>query len=468
MRHFTYHDAKSHKFWRIDLQGKRFTVTFGRVNTRGRTQTKQFPSAAKARAEHDKLIQKKLAEGYVETTGAAAAAEPSLRDALEAAIAENPDDLAAHRAYADYLMEQDDPRGEFVQVQLALEEPGRSARERKHLQRRERDLLKEHRVAWLGALAACLDLSEPYPSDTVAFARGWLDQLVLGVLGPATARAMIQEPRTCLLRQLVIDGVQEPGLEEYEPDEEPPEPVDPIRILARSPYLGNVRVFHLGSRDRWIAGGAEPFYFNAWWDLYSAGTDTWKLIGKMERLEELYLFVDPSRLEDLFRSRKLTHLRVLQVYLADDYPLDVLAKNPALRQLTHLAVYPRYPEADEPETTVRLDRVHALLHSKHLPALTHLSLRQTTLGDAVCQEIVDSGILGRLKHLDLSRGCITDEGARTLAACPDLANLGVLDLSCNALTPRGIRLLQSRVKELHADEQHESDDREYLFEGEME
>jgi uncharacterized protein (TIGR02996 family) len=45
-----------------------------------------------------------------------------LREALEAALVENPDDLAAHRAYADHLMELGDPRGEFIQVQLALED----------------------------------------------------------------------------------------------------------------------------------------------------------------------------------------------------------------------------------------------------------------------------------------------------------------------------------------------------------
>ena len=46
----------------------------------------------------------------------------SLRAALEDAIAANPDDRAAHSAYADLLTEEGDPRGEFIAVQLALED----------------------------------------------------------------------------------------------------------------------------------------------------------------------------------------------------------------------------------------------------------------------------------------------------------------------------------------------------------
>ncbi|MBO0697941.1 MAG: WGR domain-containing protein [Zavarzinella sp.] len=50
MRRFTYSDAKSHKFWAIDLKGSSFTVTFGRVGTAGQSQTKTFPTAEKATA----------------------------------------------------------------------------------------------------------------------------------------------------------------------------------------------------------------------------------------------------------------------------------------------------------------------------------------------------------------------------------------------------------------------------------
>jgi uncharacterized protein (TIGR02996 family) len=472
MRSFTYRDSQSHKFWNIVREGTRLTVTSGRVNTKGRTVTRKFPSPKQAQAEHDRLIQKKLAEGYVESTSAAPAAEPSLRAALEAAITENPDDLAAHMAYADHLMEQGDPLGELVQVQLALEDPTRPAQERKQLKKRETALLREHHRTWLGALGPVLRDTPPYMDDAVGIARGWLEYIRFGSLDAETARAMVQEPRTRLLRELTIEEVLTADMYDNDLDEDEAPAEDPIALLAGSPYLGNVRVFSLGTRgDEVSAGGAEAYYYNAWWQLYTAGQDALKLIGNLERLEELYLFVDTSALFffHLFGSRKLTNLRTLVAYLADNYPLDVLANNPALRKLEHLAIYPRATDRDNPHPFVDLQQAAALLGSKHLPALRHLSLRQTALGDAICQELVDSGIMQRLKVLDLSRGCITDEGARILAGCPEeLANLERLDLSCNALTRQGVRLLRPKVKELRADEQHDADDNEYLFEGQME
>src|SRR5436305_1044361 len=129
MRTFTFTDAKSNKFWNIELSGKSFTVTFGRIGTNGQSQTKDFPSAATAKKEHDKLVAEKLKKGYVETTASAAPAAPAVsteQKALEAALVAHPDEVAAHSAYADYLTEAGDPRGEFIQVQLALEDATRS------------------------------------------------------------------------------------------------------------------------------------------------------------------------------------------------------------------------------------------------------------------------------------------------------------------------------------------------------
>ena len=54
MRTFEYHGGGSHKFWNIAVEGKSFTVTFGRVGAKGTTQTKTFASPGKATAEADK------------------------------------------------------------------------------------------------------------------------------------------------------------------------------------------------------------------------------------------------------------------------------------------------------------------------------------------------------------------------------------------------------------------------------
>ena len=65
------------------------------------------------------------------------------RRSLEAALVEHPDDLAKHSAYADYLTEQGDPCGEFIQTQLALEDELRPMLERARHAVAEVELLQE-------------------------------------------------------------------------------------------------------------------------------------------------------------------------------------------------------------------------------------------------------------------------------------------------------------------------------------
>src|SRR5262245_2842884 len=114
MRTFQLSDATSHKFWNIDVQGKSFTVTYGKIGTNGQLQTKTFKDAVTAQAEADKLIREKTKKGYVETTPKASA--PTGAEAFDKALIANSNDLAGWCALADYLVEQDDPRGEFMQT----------------------------------------------------------------------------------------------------------------------------------------------------------------------------------------------------------------------------------------------------------------------------------------------------------------------------------------------------------------
>lgn len=84
-------EGSSSKFWEITLAGASFTVRFGRIGTTGQTQTKDWPSAAKATAEHDKLVREKTGKGYTLVdagagpTAAPAAAAPAAAAPPEAA-----------------------------------------------------------------------------------------------------------------------------------------------------------------------------------------------------------------------------------------------------------------------------------------------------------------------------------------------------------------------------------------------
>jgi uncharacterized protein (TIGR02996 family) len=468
MRSFRYADDKSYKFWKIELEGSSYTVYYGRIGTNGQTKTKEFPSPQAAQKAYDKIIAEKLAEGYVETTPPNPAAGTG--SVLERALMDYPDDLAALSAYADWLGQEGDPRGEFIQVQLALEEPGRPGDERKELQGREQALLDAHAGEWLGGLADFLvprrdaeEGSSGVPGGyEFQFARGWLDSIRVPEISVAFARALARAPEARLLRRLTIEGQVYEDADDYEPGDDIPEGNDNPTgsVLLRCPFLTNLRVFHLGEP-------MEGEYSNC----HTSGETAAELVSRMPRLEELYLLAHRVDMERLFALKNLTNLRVLQVYHNNHYPLEILAANPVLQNLTHVMFYPHALEPDDEGAYISLDGVRALVHSPHLRSLTHLQLRLSDMGDEGCEEIVRSGILKRLKTLDLMHGRISDHGAEILAGCPDLRNLELLEVSYNSLTKASIATLQmAGVAKVIEGTQYgpESDEMEYLWQGDIE
>jgi uncharacterized protein (TIGR02996 family) len=59
-----------------------------------------------------------------------------MREAFEQAIVDNPE-AASSAAYGDWLAGQGDPRGQFIQVPLALEDPACRGKRRREMQARE-------------------------------------------------------------------------------------------------------------------------------------------------------------------------------------------------------------------------------------------------------------------------------------------------------------------------------------------
>src|SRR5262249_19731855 len=109
-------------------------------------------------------------------------------------------------AYADYLSEQGDPRGECIQIQLALEDESRPAAERKQLQQREAALLKQHARKWIGDAGRFL-VGKCSGADTprhYRFARGWLDTVRLLPFPDAVLASVARSPEARLLRRLEV------------------------------------------------------------------------------------------------------------------------------------------------------------------------------------------------------------------------------------------------------------------------
>jgi uncharacterized protein (TIGR02996 family) len=469
MRTFMYSDASSHKFWNIDLTGPSFTVHYGRIGSAGQTQVKTFADEEKARKEHDKLVAEKLRKGYQETTPAAAAAPVSLRETLEQALVEDPDDLASHMAYADHLTEQGDPLGDFVRVGLDLEDEARSPEERKKLQQQERKLLKAHGRTWLGELAPYLLDQKPKKQRTwedlkveYTFRRGWLDSLTASVYTVEFMRILARSPQLRLLRRLHLFDNAFEELDSIEQGDEFPEDCfyPQLYPLVRCPYLGNVRTFTLGE---FLTPSEEAEADDGAISCHTEGAAAVGIIKQMPRVEELYLLAHEIDTDQLFSLKTLDRLRVLMVYHNHRYPLARLAKNPSLGNLTHLLCHPHAVE--EEQAYIREPGVRAVVNAPGLRSLTHLRLRLSDLGDKGIKTIVESGILKRLKMLDLRHGCVSDRGVQTLAGCPDLKGLEMLDLTNNALTAEGIAVLEATGVPLVAGNQWDAGSQDPLDEG---
>jgi uncharacterized protein (TIGR02996 family) len=360
-----------------------------------------------------------------------------MRRALEAAIIANPDDRASHMAYADWLAEHNDPRGEFIQVQLALEDQSLPADRRASLEARELELLNEHGDAWLGDLA---DYLRDYDVQ-FTFARGWLDSLrIPRIREPLAAALADAAPQLRLLRTLVIaeprDG-EEPydrqqslnmhvlaGAVMYTEEEEPA--LDP---LENCDFFGNVRYFQFGDPDHGPSDANDRLLPD--------------LIAQMPKLEELILCPYSLEAERVFTLQTFPNLRRLHVCGVFSYPLELLAENPALKNLTHLALEPAQPDGHQ-----KILDAEPLLNSKELPNLRHLQLRFHINGDRLAEEVVASGILKRLRTLDVQCCAMTDAGAEALAASPDLGNLETLDVRLNQLTDACRERLRGTVRTL--------------------
>ncbi len=422
-------ELNGERFWNIRRQGNEVVVSWGKVGGKATTRSSLADHPDEACRRYQTQITDKLQAGYVETTSDDLPPLDATGQALEQAVVDDPDELAAHMALADWLSEQSDPRlqvrGEFIRTQLALEDENLPAGQRRKLRKREEELLAVHERDWLGWRLADLlfDGGDEWPIEAPdeqrGYARGWLDRLVVPNLGEMTVQALLDGRAHRLLRRLVIEGI------EYS--------ADAYDKLAGCPALHNIRSLE-------VQAGA-------------LGHRLGGFVAGMPQVEEIHLCSFNLDVGDLFRLNTLGNLRVLHVEDAVEYDLEALARNAALGKLTRLALLPSWVFRYEGGPLIDLAKVRALVRSKHLKSLTHLALHRTDAGDAGVREIVRSGILARLVELDLSHGCITDAGARMLAAAPDYGHLHKLVIEDNRLTNDGIRALKRKGLKLEADDQ---------------
>ncbi|MFT3712437.1 MAG: hypothetical protein QM817_32730 [Archangium sp.] len=122
--------------------------------------------------------------------------QASTRDvsSLEAAVYAASDDLAPRSVLADALLEQNDPRGEFITLQLKGRLTGAD-------RWREFDLLEEHRDAWLGPLTLTLNKWNEY----VEFKNGFVDTIEVAADKPHAMKVLSEAPQFKTVRTVLLN-----------------------------------------------------------------------------------------------------------------------------------------------------------------------------------------------------------------------------------------------------------------------
>lgn len=391
---------------------------------------------------------------------------------LEQALADDFEDLATHQAYADALIEQGDPRGELIQLQLTLESPAIEGLRRRELEMQVLGLLAAHQGKWLGPDLTRFLGGYGYqgwrPDEQVVdirFARGWLHTVQFHSIIPQAAHALAKAPIARFLRRLEVHRISDttPEINRREPCW-PPEGGTRsdawVSALPTAPFRRHLRTLVLG-----VPCEDEGVYHTEY-----SGSLFAEVVRQFPDIEEVRIYAHAVGRE-IF-ALPLPQLRTLTLFHGSDYHLETLASNPTLASLESLCLHPHVYDGDDDERShIKLSGLQALVASPTLRNLQHVALHLTQLGDAGIEAIVASGVLKRWKTLDLSLGNVSDRGAAALAGCPDARRLERIDLSQNRIGPTGIAALEAagvRVDVSFQYEEEEDDEGGYLYEGDIE
>ena len=362
--------------------------------------------------------------------------------AFERHLLDNLDDRAAWSAYADYLTERGEPRGDFMRVQLALEDESLPKAERRALHEEEEALRVKHLDEWVGASFAAEHFGAGgHPKDgrhRFTFCRGFVwDAAEFNIedLWPAEELVSWRWLYSLDLGYCELS-------------------------LGETPLSRNLRSLQVGVSEL----DSSPVYLE----------DPSEFVAAATRLERLYLACRQADTSVLFKL-PLADLRELHIHCAEHYATDALGKNPAFAGLHTVAFHPhafcRDENADVYEGTfLCAGHMRHIVNSPHLKRLENLQLNCCDAGDAGIDLLVNSGLIHRLKSLDLRHGCVTDAGALALVKALDGTPhaLKSLKLGDNALSGDGVAALRRLKLTLDAPDQHDPGDDNYLTRGDFE
>jgi len=307
------------------------------------------------------------------------------------AIIDNPADDHLRLVYADWLEERGDPRGEFIRIQMELEQPSLDERGRLSLVIREKELLALHGKSWSGPLEGL--------ASSYSFRKGFVDSAAL------TAAAFVSAGET-LLRQTVVRRL---WLRE----------IGDAAYYFQSELFGNLIGLtldgnRLGSYELELILDDMPASLQELsvndCGLALEGARIVAFAGLRRNLQRLAMSYNP--IGDLG----------LQAFCGstDQYPLRAL----------------EVAGCDIGDTGFR-----ALASSKLLAGLHRLDISANTPGSRALRNLVSSRRASELRELNLSQTGMDTMGVRALVECTHFAHLETLNLANNQISPGGARLL---------------------------
>ncbi|MEN0066748.1 MAG: WGR domain-containing protein [Myxococcota bacterium] len=431
MARYELDDGKSQKFWEIEVEGSTFTVRYGRIGTNGQSKTKVFSSPEEASKEAEKITKSKVKKGYAPVV-AVVRAEPGRNPALEQAIVEDSDNPDPWRVYADWLMGEGDPRGDFVMA-FANETDTEA-------------LLKANEKAFMGPFAG-----EFAPFVKVEWAFGFWKSLAFGnfeyedelpeglsSFGALIGRAL-RHPSARFLQELRL-GL--PADQEYEHEWQ-----DSINAIVKNGIRRGVK--------RLVVGDFEyPDDTEISWTNIGSLADLWSVLPDLEHLEVQGGNISLGAME----APRLKHLELRTGGLPKE-PAERIAQAtlPALERLDI------WWGTDEYGLEGDVSHAAAVLEAAaRWPKLKSLGLMNSEFADAIPAQVVSAAVLPQLQVLNLSMGTMTDAGAQVLLDNADkLVHLTQLNLNENFITDDVAAQLAKALPNATLEGQEEPD--EYLF-----
>ncbi|MFV8754878.1 WGR domain-containing protein [Nannocystaceae bacterium ST9] len=439
MRRFEYKDSKSHKFWEVVVEGKAFTVRYGKVGTEGQTQTKSYPSEAKAAAEAEKKVAEKTKKGYVEVEAEQGAAEAGASGGadkagarnpeLEQAIFDEPGNRQAWAVYADWLQGQGDPWGE--RLSLALTYNQAKGPDKTKIKKAIDKLDEDQREYFLSKSFAKLMKADDFEQVAkleweygfIVGARVAAPEFEWSGTSPDTIlRALVKSPAARFLRSLTI------GLIDFDYPVDVSKGVDAI---CKAGTLGAMRDLFVGDFEypdeqeiSWVEAGSVENALLVMPNLRSLHVRGGGIgLGKTfehDKLETLLIETGglPAAAVKALGKCRLPNLRKMEVW----FGREEYGGNGTIKML-------------EP-----------MFSGEGLPKLVHLGLMNSEFENEIAKKLARSPLLAQVKTVDLSMGTLHDVGGKAiLDAADSFKHLEQLNLDHNYLSETMAKALKKAL-----------------------